>query len=393
MSQEKLPGLVCTRCGESYPFGTFLPCRKCGGALLVRYDLETVSEQLSRSILGSRVPRVWKYEELLPLGRGQPVSLGEGGTPLVKLERLSGRLGVKAVHLKDEGQNPSGSFKDRYATVLVSHAAGLGEGKLYCFSSGNHAAALSCYCARAGLTGLAFVYPSSGYLYSKSKMAQSMMYGAKVVTPVRKPSKPEKKRRSDFYAEAYEKYGWYPAVTQPVNPYLCEGYKTMAYEISEQLGWKPPDAVVMPTESGDGLLGLWKGFKEFRELGFISEMPRIISSQWGGISVGETKYSGHDLSRRAIEETDGAIAYPSVRDDLAYVKLLAVKEGLLVEAISAGSVACIPELVEQGVLDKGDTVVSIATGSGIKHPELADEIAERPLEIEAGTELEALARY
>jgi len=383
--------VVCSKCGEEYPFGTFLPCRKCGSALMVQYDLDALSQRLTRKSLESRRRDygVWKYRELLPLGRGRIVSLGEGGTPLVKCERLSDQIGLKELYVKNEGINPTGSFKDRYATVLVSHAIGQGIKKIYCFSSGNHAAALSCYTARAGLKCLAFVYLSSSgsSIFSETKLAQSMMYGAEVVTPIREGrSTPH---GLDFYRIAYENYGWYPAVVQPINPYLSEGYKTMAYEISEQLGWRAPDVVIMPTESGDGLLGIWKGFKEFNELGLISNMPRIVASQWGDV---KDRYTGHEWSKRAIDETKGTVVYPAVEESIRYMDLLARREGLLVEPISASSVACIYHLIEESYIEKDDVVVAIATGSGMKHPNLAHKLAKKPTVIKAGEELKSLAK-
>jgi len=383
--------VVCSKCGEEYPLGTFLPCRKCGNALMVEYDLDSLSQSLTRKNLESRRCDcgVWKYQELLPLGKGRIVSLSEGGTPLIRCERLSEKIGLKEIYVKNEGVNPTGSFKDRYATVLVSHAIGQGVRKIYCFSTGNHAAALSCYTARAGLRCLAFVYPGSSgsSIYSEIKLAQSIFYGAAVVTPIRKgESKP---RGLDFYRVAYEKYGWYPAVVQPINPYLIEGYKTMAYEICEQLDWKAPDVVIMPTESGDGLLGLWKGFKEFNRLGLISNMPRMIASQWGNI---KGRYTGHEWSKRAIDETKGTVVYPTVEESITYMKTLARDEGLLVEPISASSIAGIPRLIEESYIEKDDVIVAIATGSGIKHPNLAYKLAKKPMVIHVGEELKVLSK-
>jgi threonine synthase len=216
-----------------------------------------------------------------------------------------------------------------------------------------------------------------------------MLYGAKVVTPIRREGVSVGRRGLNFYREAFDDYGWYPAVVQPINPYLIEGYKTIAYEISEQLNWIVPDAVIMPTESGDGLLGLWKGFKEFLELGFIEKMPKMISSQFG---IEEGGYTGHKWSKDAIEKSMGCINYSQPNESLEYMKLLAKHEGLSVEPISASSVASIPNLLNKGYVNESDIIVAIATGSGIKHPHLADKLSEKPIQINVGEELDALKK-
>jgi threonine synthase len=384
---EIMSRLVCSSCGEEYPLGTFLPCSKCGDALFTNYDLDSLS--LNRGELRKSHRGLWKYKELLPLGKGRIVSLGEGETPLINCNELSNKMGLEKLYVKNEGYNPTGSFKDRYATVVVSHAIGQKISKFYCFSSGNHAAALSCYTARAGLTCLAFVYPKTteDSIFSTVKLAQSMLYGAKVVTPIRREGVSASRRGLDFYREAFNDYGWYPAVVQPINPYLIEGYKTIAYEISEQLAWKVPDAVIMPTESGDGLLGLWKGFKEFFELGFIEKIPKIISSQFG---IEEGGYTGHRWSKEAIEKSMGCINYTQPKESLEFMKFLAKCEGLSVEPISASSVASIPNLLKRGYVNKSDVIVAIATGNGIKHPNLANELSEKPVQINVGEEFKAL---
>lgn len=397
--------IFCIKCSARYAFGTLFPCRECGGSLDVQYDYDRISDVMSKSILEKRVPGLWKYKEFLPIKKGEGiVSLGEGGTPLIKCDRLADEIGIKNLYIKDETRNPTGSFKDRHASVTVSMALEDGFRRIVSLTSGNEGAALACYSSRAGIKSLVFIHPEPNSI----KLSQVMYYGATVVSAPKPSEEPvtfwqkgrEQKKGASFFSlpvniwrEGYKKYGWYPSMASPINPYHKEGYKTIAHEICEQLNWKAPEFVIVPTASGDNLAGEWKGFKEYYNLGLIDTLPKIIAAQYERGPKGG--YIGHDLSKISIEESKGLMVYTAQDKNITYVKLLATKEGLLVEPCSASSVACISKLIEAKKIDRNDVVVCIATGHGIKVPELAQEICNKPIEIEVSPKaiIETLKKY
>ena len=399
--------LVCVECGERYPLGTLFPCRKCGGFLDVDYDYARISEILTRSRIKNRKATLWKYRELLPLKSwDRIVTLDEGGTPLIECRRVDEVAGVKKLYVKDETRNPTGSFKDRHATVIVSMAVENGVRKIFTVSSGNESAALGCYCSRAGIESLAFVHI---YESDSIKLSQTRFYGTTIgVAPARKEKiehfwrNPLKKNAGGsffgsgkIFEEAYYKYGWYPSTAGPINPYHKEGYKTIAYEICEQLNWETPDFVIIPVGSGDNLAAEWKGFNELRSLGLINKLPRIVATQHHETKSLTKQFSGHRLSRKCVEESRGYIVNVSSKEEKEYLRLLASKEGLLVEPTSAQPVASVKRLSDEGTISKSDLVVCIGTGSGIKYPEIASSMSAKPRRVRASFTgmLELLAKH
>jgi threonine synthase len=340
---------------------------------------------------------MWKYKELLPLkSPDRIVSLGEGGTPLVKCRALNEEAGVKSLYIKDETRNPTFSFKDRMASVMTSIAVENGIAKLFTSSSGNEAASLGCYSSRAGIKSLALVHSDAVDI----KLSQVRFYeiilgiapasGKKAQYFWQNPDS-ENAGGSFFgsakiWREAYLKYGWYPSTAAPVNPYHKEGYKTIAYEIFEQLNWRTPDFVIIPVGSGDNLAAEWKAFQELKRLGLTSTLPRMIATQRSEDShVDKPSYSGHVLSRRCLDESKGHVAYVSSSDERKYLKLIARQEGLLLEPVSAQSVACVRSLVDEGMVSESDVVVCVGTGSAIKYPEIALRLSEEPARVEPST--------
>ena len=402
----------CTKCGATYSKGTLYLCPRCKGILEVQYDYNKIV--LSRSILQNRSDRtVWRYRELLPCSRDiEGISLGEGGTPLIKAARLSAILGTNLM-LKDESRNPTGSFKDRAISVAVTWALQQGAKRLVSASSGNAAAAVAAYSARAGLDCFLLFDSKS----PPTKHLQPLVYGAKGVS-VKNLFRGTPQDLSELLyklsqrLDAYNVFCW-----ALVNPYTLEGNKTIAYEICEALEWSPPDAVVVPVGGGDNLAAEWKGFKEMVEMGLIDRLPKMIGVQsskadplvraWrsgsetvtpieepssiaSGINV---PYSG-DHALKAIRESQGVAVSVDDEDILLAEKEIARLEGIWVEPSSAATVAAVAKLVNAGILSKDDSVICVLTGSGLKDTEAAKKITPSLLEVERDAEaiLRALKR-
>src|SRR5262245_27549809 len=274
----RVVGLECLRCHAIFddPRG-FAGCPRCkqDGVfvnLSVRLDLAPLSG-LRPEDLPSAPRGLWRYGAVLPAAQ-HAVSLGEGGTPIVHLERLGRRLGLPRLYAKDESQNPTWSYKDRLCATAVTHAVETGARVITISSTGNHGASTAAYAARAGLPCVIFT------LASVPETMKTLMqaYGAAVVAC------PTSESRWQLMRQGIERFGWYPTsgfVTPPVgsNPWGVEGYKTIAYELAEDLGWTAPDVVVVPSAYSDGLYGIWKGWMELQTLGLVKHTPRMIAAE------------------------------------------------------------------------------------------------------------------
>jgi len=395
--------LKCSKCGKEYPpdVKICLCLNKDYGRLDIYYDYESIANSLTRNALERRHPGIWKYKELLPIKEYENFpSMGEGGTPLIQSKRLADDLGMKSLYLKDETINPTGSFKDRVMSVGVAKAIEFGAKVMVTASSGNAAASLAAYSAKAGLDCYAFVIEKAG----KGKIAQLLLYGAKVVRVkrVKKAVDPT----VELLKKAVDHYGWYPCPSMgPFNPYQIEGNKLISYEIAEQMNWDVPDWIVAPIGAGSLLTGVWKGFKDFYELGFINRIPAFAGIQSAGNPplVRAFKRGADPLEIKRWEHTDTiatglADPYPwdgdgaltaiyktkgvaeEVTDEaiLDAEKLLASKEGIFAEPSGVTSLAGLIKLLDLGVIDKHDTVAVLITGSGLKDPEVATKLFGEP---------------
>jgi len=383
--------LKCSRCGAEYKLdeGKVICDKDDLGRLDIYYDYEALSRTLTKNKLEKRRPTQWKYFELLPITKREcVVTLGEGGTPLIRSERLAKRLGLKKLYLKDETRNPTASFKDRSMSVGVSKAIELGA-KITCTaSSGNAAAALAAYSAKAGLECYAFVLEEA----SIGKISQLQFYGARVFRVKR--VKEEVDPTVQMLRLVAKHYGWYPCPSfGPFNPYQVEGPKTISYEVVEQLGWRTPDWIFIPTGSACLLAGIWKGLKDYLELNFIEELPRLAAIQSTGNAPfvrafkegadpmkispwrnPKTIASGlmdpypwdGDAGLIALRRSDGLAE--AVPDELISEaqKLLASMEGIFAEPSGATGLAGVIKLLNEGILDPSDEIVVLITGSGLK---------------------------
>ncbi len=348
---------------------------------------------------------MWHFEPLLPVRKH--VSLGEGSTSLIYSDRLSGELGLKNSILKNEGTNPTGSFKDRESSVVVSRAVELGHKAVTCVSSGNAAASLASYAANAGLSCL--VFTPAGASVEKRKVIEYS--GAKLLTVngifedvwelVNRDPDKDQSISSRVYPLFYD-------CNPALNPYRSEGDKTTAFEIFAELHYIP-DWIVVPVGNGSNLAGIWKGFKEMRDLGVANDTPRMLGVQiYNADPVSEAWRTGKDMSvrienpadsiaegivakdsydapraLRALKESGGMMA--SVTDGETLDELFACtrREGILVEPTSATVLAAGKEMRESGKIDHEDRVVFVLTGSGLKTIEvmISNDVKDRVSEL------------
>jgi len=392
---------VCITCGAEYGADEVIySCKRCGDLLDVEYDYEALAERLEGSDWRSLPLSVWRYRDFLPIcDLSKVVTLKEGGTGLHQCSRLSNLLGVKRLYVKNEGENPTGSFKDRGMTVGVTKALELDVKTVICASTGNTSASLAAYAAKAGLRCIVLI-PSGKTAYGK--LAQAMIYGAEVVQ-IRGNFDQALRivlKLSERHREVY--------LLNSINPYRLEGQKSLAYEICDQLNGKAPDRVILPMGNAGNISAVWKGLTEFHRLGLIDDLPRMVGIQAEGASpIARAIKLGSDVvtpverpetvatairigapvswkkAVRALRESSGVAETVTDEEILDAQRMLARCEGLFVEPASASSIAGLRKLVELGEIDKDEVVVCVATGHGLKDPDIVMKMCERPLEADA----------
>ncbi|HDJ05059.1 MAG TPA: threonine synthase [Candidatus Bathyarchaeota archaeon] len=391
---------VCINCGEDYEADEIVYfCRRCGDLLEIEYDYEELAERLERSDWRSLPLSVWRYRDFLPVrDPSKVVSLNEGGTGLHLCSRLAKVIGLKRVYVKNEGENPTGSFKDRGMTVGVTKALELNMKTVICASTGNTSASLAAYAAKAGLRCIVLV-PSGKIAYGK--LVQALAYGAEIVQV-----------RGNFdqalrtVIELSERHGEVYLLNS-INPYRLEGQKSLAYEVCDQLGGRAPDRVILPVGNAGNISALWKGFTEFYRLGLVDSLPRMVGVQAEGASpIAQAIKRGSDVvtpvenpetvatairigapvswkkALRAIRDSDGTAETVTDEEILEAQSMLARCEGLFVEPASASSIAGLKKMVELGEIDRDETVVCVATGHGLKDPDVMRRVG-KPLEADA----------
>lgn len=410
--------MKCARCGKRYEAdsGAIRCLNRDDGRLDIYYDLEAAKETLNRDALWKREKGVWRFRELLPINDPTHIiSLGEGGVPFVSARRLGKKLGLANVFLLDDTRNPTASFKDRPMTVGVSKAVELGYDTVVSASSGNAAAALSAYSARAGLRCITFVPEMA----SAAKLAQLTMYGAKVVRVRGLESGVDP--TVGMLKEVCDRFNWYPCPSfGPMNPYQAEGPKTMSFEISQNLDWHTPDWVFVPVGAGGALAGNWKGYVEFEQMGFIKSKPKMVAVQSTGcapvVRAHEQKMDpmkivpwekpdsvatglmdpypwDGDAALKAISDSEGTGLAVTNHEILTAQRLLAKNEGIFAEPSGVTSLAGLIKLVDAGKMEKSDSIVVEITGSGLKDPQIVMQASsEVPLINPSIKELESILR-
>jgi threonine synthase len=376
--------IICARCGKRFGLSELLNLCPCGSPLLVRYDLHKAKTAFVKSSLTGGIASLWRYRELLPLQNdANLVSLGEGYTPLLDAKKLGAGLGLRQLWIKDEAQNPTGSFKDRGLSLAISRAKELGVKKAAIPSAGNAGGSFAAYAARAGIEAHVFM-PRDTPIANQIEVRQ---YGAKLTLVDGLINDCGR-----LIAENKTTEGWFDVSTLK-EPYRVEGKKTMGYEIAEQLNWHLPDVIIYPTGGGTGLIGMWKAFGELEELGWIADKrPRMVSVQASGCAPivkafeeekttaepwqnAQTVASGlrvpqavgDFLMLQAIRESRGTAL--SVTDDemLAEIPRVGEAEGIFFCPEGAACVAALRHLVENKWIQPADEVLIFNTASGLKY--------------------------
>ena len=380
--------LECTQCGQTFPHNQVSKVSDCcGKVLFARYDLPRLRREGSREVFAGREPNMWRFAELMPVtDPAQVVTLGEGGTPLLAATNLQKKLGLQSLFIKEEGLNPTGTFKARGISAAVSKAAELGISGFTMPSAGNAAGAAAAYCARAARPVQVFM-PQDAPPANKK---ESVMAGSQLNLVDGLIS--DAGRLAVAVAAEQNLFD----LSTLKEPYRAEGKKTMGLEIAMQLGWKMPDAIIYPTGGGTGIIGMYKGFQELLELGWIEGTPPkfiavqptgcqpIVKAFNEGAATAETWANAATLADglrvpgpfadylilQAIRETGGtALAI----EDAAMVEAMyeiATEEGIIACPEGAATLVGLKQLVQQGFLGADETIVLLNTGSGYKYLDL-----------------------
>jgi threonine synthase len=377
--------LECTATGERYESEEPQTLSRAGAPLYARYDLAALRGRFTRDAVAARPPDLWRYAEVLPVrSPAAALRLGEGMTPLVPAARLAAAVGLDIeLSLKDEGQNPTASFKARGLCVAVSRAVELGARAVALPSAGNAASAAAAYAAAAGISCHVVMpedTPAPIVAECRALGAAVELFSGLITDCARRVQ------------EGVRAEGWFDLSTLR-EPYRVEGKKTMGYELAEQLDGRLPDVIVYPTGGGTGLVGMWKAFDEMEELGWIDgARPRMVSVQADGCAPivhawkngleraepwpdAHTFASGLRVPRaigdflilRAVRASGGAAVAVSDQAMVEATALVGRTTGVFVAPEAAATAAALPELVQLGTVRPGDRVVLFATGSGLKY--------------------------
>jgi len=381
----KATHLECSLCQQRFDAAQVNGLCSCGGPLLVRYDLDHLRVRWLRRVVADGPANMWRYAPILPPADSHVISLGEGWTPLIRTRRLGSRIGAENLWVKDEGLNPTGSFKARGLSCAISMCVELGIRKVAIPSAGNAAGALAAYAAAAGIEAHIFMpcdVPQANYL-------ECMAYGAKVTLVNGLISDCAR-----MVGERAASDGWFDIGTLK-EPYRIEGKKTMGYEVAEQLDWELPEAIFYPTGGGVGLIGMWKAFEEMERLGWIgSRRPKMIAVQaegcqpvvrafeeneprsrfWEGaqtVAAGlrVPKPLGDFLVLEAVRKSGGTAIAVSDAEMLDAGGRLASEEGIFAAPEGASCVSACEKLLASGFLKAADRIVLYNTGSGLKYNE------------------------
>ena len=397
-----IKSLKCRECGETYEIKALHVCEYCFGPLEVEYDYDGIAASISRELIESRPPNLWRYKELLPIDSEPRIGLYSGYTPLVKADRLAEVLGVDELYVKDDSVNhPTFSYKDRVVSVAISKAIELGFDTVSCASTGNLANSVSAHAARAGLRCLIFI---------PDNLERGKVVGSAIYDPIPVAISGNYDDVNRLCTEIADKYGW-AFVNINLRPYYTEGAKTYGFEVAEQLGWKLPQHIVVPTAGGTILPKVAKSFEELVRVGLVEETPcKVYSAQAAGCApVVNAMHRGSDLIEPVKPNTiaksiaignpaDGYYVLGAVRksggwaekvtDDeiVAAIRLLAKTEGIFTEPAGGTTVAVTKKLIEQGRIPRDESIVISVTGNGYKTLEAVNDVVPVPHRIGARLE-------
>jgi threonine synthase len=378
-----LTHLECALCGKEYDAGKLQRlCVDCARPLVARYDLEAARAR-GRDALVTSEPTLWRYQALLPVE--DKLSLGEGFTPLLHTKRLGEELGLSHLYVKDEGLNPTGSFKARGLAMAVGRARELGVTEVVIPSAGNAAGAMTAYAAAAGMAAYVFM-PSDvpvPFRIECAAMGAEVTLVDGLITDCGREAR-----------KGAEEHGWFDVSTLK-EPYRLEGKKTMGYELAEQFGWELPDVILYPTGGGTGLIGMWKAFEEMAELGWIDDhRPRMVSVQAAGCApIPRAFHAGEEFATHweGAETVAAGLRVPAAVGDFMILRALresggtavAISDEALVNAQirmsrlegvfacpeGGATLAALEVLLAQGWIAPNERVVLFNTGTGLKYPE------------------------
>jgi threonine synthase len=383
---SSLTHLECAACGERYDATRLQNLCRCGGPLLARYDLAEVRREWSRESIAAGPSSMWRYAPILPVSNESArISLGEGMTPLIRAACLGERFGAADLWIKDEGVNPTGSFKARGLSCAISMIVELGAKKVAIPSAGNAAGAMAAYAAAAGLEAHIFMprdVPQANFIECKAAGAHVTLVDGLISDCAK------------IVASRKEAEGWFEVSTLK-EPYRIEGKKTMGYEVAEGFGWTLPDAIFYPCGGGVGLIGMWKAFEEMETLGWIdSKRPKMIAVQAEGCApivrafergdrastfwenahtaasgLRVPKALGDFLVLDAVRKSGGRAVAVSDEEMLRAGVELASLEGIFPAPEGGACIAALRMLLASGFLRPSERIVIYNTGSGLKYLE------------------------
>jgi len=389
-----MKALKCRECGNEYALEAIYVCEMCFGPLEVVYDYDKIRSAISREVITSRAPNMWRYKELLPIAGEPTVGRQTGFTPLRRANRLAKRLGVKELYIKNDAVNyPTLSFKDRVVSVALSRAKELGFETVSCASTGNLANSVAANAAAADLKSIIFI----PYDLEPSKVLGTIVYGTHLVGI--RGTYDEVNR---LCSEVANKNRW-AFVNINMRPYYAEGSKSMGFEICEQLGFKTPDQVVVPMASGSLLTKIHKSFAEFQKVGIIEKNEaRVFGAQATGCSpISLSVKSGWDYfkpvkpntiakslaignpadgfyANRVMKETDGWAEDVTDAEIIESIKLLAETEGIFAETAGGVTIGCTRKLLQSGKINPDKSLVVCITGNGLKTQEAIVDHLDKP---------------
>ena len=398
--------LKCKECGEEYELLAKHVCDCCFGPLEVKYDYEAIRRTVTRQTIEAGPNSIWRYRAFLPVATDNVIDVGTGMTPLVKSHRLARRLGLKNLYIKNDAVNmPTLSFKDRVVSVALSRARELGFTTVSCASTGNLANSTAAIAAYAGLDCVVFI---------PSDLEAGKVLGTLIYNPTVMSVHGNYDQVNRLCCEVANTHGW-GFVNINLRPYYSEGSKTLGYEVAEQLGWKLPDHIVAPLASGSLFTKIYKGFKEFVEVGLVDDKEvRFSGAQADGCSpIAQAFREGRDFvtpvkpntiaksiaignpadgmyALEVARKTGGNIESVNDTEIIEGMKLLAETEGIFTETAGGTTIAVLKKLVEAGKINPDETTVVYITGNGLKTQEAVQGYIGEPITLEP--KLEAFER-
>ena len=392
-------GLTCHLCGATYPPEALWVCTDCLGPLEVSYDYAAIRKAISRSVIESRPRNLWRYLELLPVEEPK-TGFYSGCTPLVRATRLARELGVKELYIKDDSVNhPTFSYKDRVVSIAATRAVELGFQVFGCASTGNLAGSVAAHAARLGLPC---------YVFIPNDLEPAKVLGAAIYNPHIVAVEGNYDDVNRLCTQIADRYGWGFANIN-LRSYYAEGAKTTGFEIAEQLGWRFPDHIVSPVAGGTLLPRIYKGLREFRDLGLVEgPLPKIHAAQPAGsapvvraLETGQEfpdPVKPHTIAKslaignpadgfqvvKVVKETGGSGAMATDPEILDAIHLLARTEGIFTEPAGGTTLAATRALIEKGIIAPDESVVICVTGNGYKTAEVMRDRVARPTQIGRG---------